>query len=204
MKRPPSPPPHAHQFESAYEAVLFDMDGVVTDTATIHAAAWQRLFDEVLHDPRAHGADLRPFDPVEDYRLYVDGRGREDGVAAFLAARGIELEPRRLGDSPQEWSIAGLAERKNDLFLAELSIRGLRSYPGTTDLLGRLRAGGIPVGLVTASRNAHRMLAAAGLAGMFDVVVDGEIAAEQHLPGKPDPAMFLEAARGIELEPRRL
>lgn len=202
MKRPPSPPPRAHQFEAAYEAVLFDMDGVVTDTATIHAAAWQRLFDEVLQDPRAHGADLRPFDPVEDYRLYVDGRSREDGVAAFLAARGIELQPGRLGDSPQEWSIAGLAERKNDLFLAELGTRGLRSYPGTTDLLGRLRAGGIPVGLVTASRNAHRMLAEAGLAGMFDVVVDGEIAAEQHLPGKPDPAMFLEAARRLGVQPQ--
>lgn len=203
MSRTPPTQPDAHQLEAAYEAVLFDMDGVVTDTATIHAAAWQQLFDEVLQDPRADGADLRPFDPVEDYRRYADGRNREDGVAAFLAARGIKLEPGRHRDSPEEWTIAGLAERKNDLFLAELASRGLRSYPGTTDLLVRLRAGGIPVGLVTASRNAHRMLAAAGLAGMFDVVVDGQIAADQQLPGKPDPAMFLETARRLGVQPLR-
>lgn len=196
--------PGTHRVDTVYDAVLFDMDGVVTDTAGIHAAAWKQLFDQVLQDPRVRVADPeRTFDPVVDYRRYVDGRSREDGVTAYLGARGITLEPGKPDDLPDMWTVAGLAARKNDLFLAELDARGLRTYPGTTALLARLRDAGVPVGLVTASRNAQQMLAAAGLAGLFDTVVDGQAALEHRLPGKPDPAMFREAARRLGVRPER-
>jgi beta-phosphoglucomutase family hydrolase len=196
--------PGTHHVNTVYDAVLFDMDGVVTNTATIHAAAWKQLFDQVLQDPRVQLTDPeRRFDEVADYRRYVDGRSREDGVSAYLGARGITLEPGRSDDPADAWTVGGLAARKNDLFLAELETRGLKAYPGTTALLARLRDAGVPVGLVTGSRNAQQMLATAGLAGMFDTVVDGQIALELRLPGKPDPAMFLEAAERLGVRPDR-
>ncbi len=191
-----------HVLDVVYEAVLFDMDGVVINTAAIHAAAWKQLFDQVLRDPRVHVDDPeRTFDAVADYRRYVDGRSREDGVSGYLSSVGVTLEPGKPDDSPEAWTVAGLAARKNDLFLAELGARGLRSYPGTTALLTRLRDAGVPVGLVTASRNAQQMLAAAHLTELFDTVVDGQIALDQRLPGKPDPAMFLEAAKRLGVTP---
>ena len=191
--------------EPPYDAVLFDMDGVVTDTASLHAAAWKRLFDDVLADPRArtHGPQA-PFDVVQDYRRYVDGRRREDGVVAFLAARGIELPLGRREDEPGDWTVHGLAARKNELFLELLSVEGVRTFTGTTALLERLRDAGTPLGLVTASRNAGALLHAAGLAGVFDVVVDGYVMAELGLPGKPDAATFLEAARRLGVAPARV
>ena len=178
-----------------YEAVVFDLDGVVTDTASLHAAAWKSLFDEVLADPRAgRDAPLPPFDVVQDYRRYVDGRPREDGVEAFLGARGIEVPRGRPDDPPDAWTVHGLARRKNELFLALVATQGVRVFPGTAALLQRLRAAGTPLGLVTASRNAGALLVAAGLATAFDVVVDGTLAQRRALRGKPDPATFLEAA----------
>ncbi|MAM53425.1 beta-phosphoglucomutase family hydrolase [Leucobacter sp. wl10] len=197
--RPPAPagatPPQ--------EAVIFDLDGVVTNTATVHAAAWKRLFDEALADPRLDGGPYAPFDVTEDYRRYVDGRSREDGVAAFLAARGIEIKPGADGGAADDWSVRGLAARKNRIYLDLLAEQGVRVFPGTVDLLQRLRAGGVPVGLVTASRNAEQVLAATGLNGLFDVVVDGRQAEELGLPGKPDPAMFLRAAERLGVDPAR-
>ncbi|HEX6758837.1 MAG TPA: beta-phosphoglucomutase family hydrolase [Propionibacteriaceae bacterium] len=184
------------------DAVIFDMDGVVTDTAGMHAQAWKRLFDEVLSDERA-GGDRAPFDITLDYRRYVDGRAREDGVAAFLAARGIEVPRGRPQDPAGGWTVYGLAARKNDIFRELLAEHGVRVFAGTVDLLRRLRAGRVPVALVTASRNASELLAAAGLSGVFDVVVDGQDAADADLPGKPDPAMFLEAARRLKVAPTR-
>lgn len=187
------------------EAVIFDMDGVVTDTATLHAEAWQRLFDSVLADPRATAAaSAEPFDTDADYRRYVDGRAREDGVAAFLAARGVEVPLGKRQDAAGEWTIHGLGSRKNEIYLELLAERGAKTFPGTVGLLERLRAGGVPVGLVTASRNADALLAAAGLSGTFDVVVDGERAAELGLAGKPDPATFLQAAHELGVDPRRV
>lgn len=184
------------------EAVVFDMDGVVTDTATLHATAWRQLFEAVLPDPRA-GGPHDPFDAVRDYRRYVDGRSREDGVADFLAARGIHLPLGRVEDQAGAWTVHGLAARKNELYLDLLAERGAKTFPGTVDLLDRLRAGGVPVALVTASRNADALLAATGLQGLFDVVVDGERAAELGLAGKPDPAMFLQAVRELGVAPAR-
>ena len=186
-----------------YDAVLFDLDGVVTDTAAIHAVAWKQLFDSVLRDPRLNAADSPDVFTDADYRTYVDGRAREDAVTAFLASRGIELPPGAPGDPPDAWTTHGLGARKNELFLAAISRSGIRAYPGTTALLDRLRAGRVPVGMVTASRNARHLLAAVDLDGMFDVIVDGQVAAEMTLPGKPHPAMFLEAARRLGVSPQR-
>lgn len=187
-----------------YGAVLFDMDGVLTQTASVHAAAWKQLFDEVLQDPRLDGRrGTEPFDEDADYRRYVDGRQREDGVAAFLASRGIEIPGGKWDADPDEWSIQGLGARKNQLFLEAVHRNGITAYPGTVALLERLRAGGIPVGLVTASRNSRAMLKAAGLEAEFDVIIDGQVAADKNLPGKPDPSMFLEAARQLGVPPER-
>lgn len=188
------------------DAVVFDMDGVVTDTAALHAKAWKRLFDAVLKDDRAKtdaGGTPRPFDADADYRRYVDGRSREDGVAAFLGARGIEIPAGTPLDPPGHWTVYGLAARKNEIYRQHLAEHGVRVFAGTVELLERLRAGGVPVALVTASRNAEALLAAADLDGVFDVVVDGESAAEAGLPGKPDPATFLEAARRLGVTPAR-
>jgi beta-phosphoglucomutase-like phosphatase (HAD superfamily) len=111
-----------------YDAVIFDMDGVVTDTASVHAAAWKRLFDEVLSDPRpAVNEPVRPFDSVEDYRRYVDGRAREDGVVAFLEARGVDVPMGTPEDLAGTWTIHGLAARKNDIFLELTSAEGVRA-----------------------------------------------------------------------------
>lgn len=186
------------------EAVVFDMDGVVTDTATLHAAAWRKLFEMVLADPRSGGPGAHaPFDAVRDYCNYVDGRSREDGVATFLTARGIDLPLGRVDDQAGAWTVHGLAARKNEFYLNLLAEGGARAFPGTVHLLDRLRAGGVPVALVTASRNADAVLAAAGLQGIFKVVVDGDRAAELGLAGKPDPAMFLRAARDLGVAPDR-
>ncbi|TFD81586.1 beta-phosphoglucomutase family hydrolase [Cryobacterium fucosi] len=192
------------RFGNPFDAVLFDLDGVVTDTASVHATAWQELFDSVLTDPRLTGNESRlPFDRDADYRSYVDGRAREDGIVAFLASRGIELPVGLPEDPPAAWTVHGLAARKNQAFLAALARDGVRTYPGTTALLHRLRAGRVPVGLVTASMNARPILANAHLDGLFDVVIDGTAVRELALAGKPDPAMFLEAARRLGASPKR-
>ena len=186
-----------------YKAVLFDMDGVVTDTAALHAQAWKSLFDQVLGDPRiSPNATRVRFDPVEDYRQYVDGRSRKDGIRSFLASRGIKL-PQDEGDDTESWSVAGLAARKNTIFLQLLDEHGVRVFPGTEQLLRRLRDSGVGVGLVTASRNARKLLAAAEVVDLFDVIVDGATAQALDLPGKPDPAMFLEAAARLGVDPSR-
>lgn len=187
-----------------YDAVIFDMDGVVTDTASVHAAAWAELFEDALNDPRAGLTAPSPFEPVEEYRRYVDGRSREDGVATFLASRGADIPLGQEGDPPDAWTVHALAKRKNDLYLRRLTEHGVRVFTGTADLIRRLHAGGTPVGLVTASRNADKLLAAAEIAELFDVVVDGTVAVDLGLPGKPDPAMFLEAARRLEVDPAQV
>lgn len=179
------------------EAVIFEMDGVVTDTATMHAEAWRRLFDTVLADPRASGADsTEPFDTDADYRRYIDGRAQQDGVTAFLAARGVDVPQGTRQDAAGEWTVHGLGSRKQEIYLELLVERGAKAFPGTVGLLERLRAGGVPVALVTDSRNAEALLTAASLSEAFDVVVDGERANKLGLAGKPDPATFLQAAHG--------
>jgi beta-phosphoglucomutase family hydrolase len=188
----------------SYDAVIFDMDGVVTDTAAVHARAWKQLFDEVL--PALASTDAKTvaaFDANLDYRRYVDGRSREDGVISFLAARGIELPLGEPDDPPERQTIRGLAARKNRFFDAAIARDGVRAFPSTIALIRRLRAGGVRTALVTASRNASGVLTAAGVHDLFDARVDGEDAATLGLRGKPDPALFLEAARRLAVAPDR-
>ncbi|MHB1173023.1 MAG: beta-phosphoglucomutase family hydrolase [Lacisediminihabitans sp.] len=186
-----------------YDAVIFDMDGVVTETATVHAAAWKALFDEVL--PQLSTTPVAPFDSDTDYRRYVDGRPREDGIRTFLASRGIELpdgQPAgQPGDAGTQPTIAALAARKQAFFDEHLAARGVVAFPDTVVLLHRLREQGTPIALVTSSRNSAKVLAAAAVNGFFDVCVDGTDAIRMGLAGKPDPAIFLEAARQLRVTP---
>lgn len=181
-----------------YEAVIFDMDGVVTDTATVHAAAWKSLFDEVMP---LLAPDAAPFDQVEDYRRSVDGRPREEGIRRFLASRGVVLAEES-GQPPFAPSstptIRTLADRKQFLFERQLE-DGVTAYPDAVTLLHRLRSRGVPTAVVTSSRNGRRVLRVAGILHLFDVIVDGTDAQRMHLPGKPDPATFLEAARQLHV-----
>ena len=187
----PQPP---HPARAAFDAVIFDLDGVVTDTAAVHARAWKALFDETL--PGLTSSPVPPFEIGSDYRRYVDGRAREDGIRAFLASRGIEPTHGRA-------TIKALAARKQELFARELAVGGVHAFPGTLALLHRLREQGLPVAVVTSSRNSGAVLAAAHLAGLFDVTVDGADALRMRLAGKPDPALFLEAARRLHVTPDR-
>lgn len=184
-------PQAVDQLRIPHEAVIFDMDGVVTDTAAVHATAWKTLFDAILADDRLEPAeagttvDRRPFDADADYRHYVDGRRREDGIRSLLAARGACLPE---GDeTPGAWTVQGQAVLKNTYFQDALQVQGVRVFEKTVALIERLRAAGVPVGLVTASRNSVPVLAAAGLQDSFDIIVDGHFAAEHGLPGKPAP-----------------
>ncbi|MGZ4457474.1 MAG: HAD family hydrolase [Nocardioidaceae bacterium] len=170
-----------------FDAAVFDLDGVITDTAALHEAAWARMFDETLPDGPAFTA--------EDYRAFVDGKAREDGVTGYLSARGITAEPARVRD---------LAARKDRYFRQLLAECGPGVIASSVDLVHRLRAAGLTVAVATASRNGARVLERAGLADLFAVRVDGVVADRLHLPGKPDPALFLEAARRLDTPPHRI
>jgi len=184
------------------QAVLFDMDGVVTDTAQAHADAWKRMFDEFL-EARADrlGEQFRPFDLRLDYRRYVDGKPRMDGVRSFLGARGIELPYGDADDGPEHDTVRGLGTRKDRYFTAWLEESEVRSYPGTLRLIDDLRAAGLKIAVFSASRNAEATLRNAGVLHLFDARVDGMDAAHLDIPGKPDPAMLLEAARRLGAVP---
>lgn len=185
------------------DAVIFDLDGVITDTASVHQLAWKRMFDQWLAErTKATGEDRRPFSD-DDYYLYVDGKPRYDGVVSFLASRGISLARGDPSDSPTTETASGLGNRKDELFFALLGERGVVSFPSSIELLQRLRANGSRTAIISASRNCVAVLDAAGIAQLFDAKVDGVDADALGLPGKPDPAVFLEAARRLEVEPGR-
>ncbi|MGP3918551.1 HAD family hydrolase [Nonomuraea sp. 10N515B] len=181
---------------TSIRAVVFDTDGVVTDTARVHAAAWKHVFDGFL---RSRGS--APFDVRADYLAYVDGRPRLDGVRTFLASRGISLPEGGPGDEPDTPTVHGLGRAKDALFVAEIDKHGVAAYPSTVALLHELRHRGCRTAVVSASRHCRAVVSSAGLLHLFDVLVDGADAARLGLPGKPDPALFLEAARRLELPP---
>ena len=195
--------PTASAALSPFDAVIFDLDGVVTDTASVHEAAWKQAFDEVLADPRISAEALRDPFTASDYLKYVDGRPREDGVTSFLASRGVALPEGSQADASGNWSVHGLAKLKDRLFKERLGRDGVRTFPGTVALIERLRSARIPVALATSSRNASAILAAAGLPRSFDLVMNGVIAGELGLPGKPDPAVFLEIVHRLGVPPAR-
>ncbi|MEX2970101.1 HAD family hydrolase [Streptomyces sp. C184] len=174
-------------------AVVFDTDGVITDSAAVHAAAWKDAFDACL----SAAGGQRPFDPVDDYLRYVDGRAREDGATAFLRSRGLDLPLGEVDDAPGTATVRAVAARKDELFTAQLHTRAIATWPGTVRLLHALRDQGVPCAAVSASRHATELLSAAEVLPLFEAVVDGNEAHRLGLPGKPDPALFVEAARRL-------
>lgn len=178
-------------------ALLFDLDGVLTKTAAVHRAAWREMFDAFL---RRRDPDAAPFSDA-DYAAYVDGRLRQDGVRTFLAARGITLPEGSADDPPEAETVRGLGNRKDALLHEVLRRDGVERYEGSVRYLEAVRAAGYPTAVVSASRNCRAVLEAAGMTGLFDVRVDGVVAAERGLAGKPAPDMFLAAAAELGVEP---
>jgi len=189
---------------NAIRACLFDLDGVLTQTAKIHAAAWKEMFDAFLRERAAQtGESFAPFDPVADYDEYVDGKPRYDGVRSFLAARGIALPEGTPDDPPDAATVHGLGNRKNELVLAMIERQGVEVYEGSVRYVRAVRDAGLGRAVVTSSANADEVLAAAGIDDLFDVRIDGVVAAREHLEGKPAPDTFLAAARALEVAPDR-
>lgn len=186
---------------SRFRAVIFDMDGVITDTASTHTEAWTRLFDAYLRERAARlGEPFRPFTNA-DYLAYVDGKPRYDGVRDFLASRGIELPEGAPTDSPEHETVCGLGNRKNRYFLASIEEHGVERYDTTVELVHRLHDHGIRTGAISSSRNATTVLEAAGVRQLFETQVDGVEAERRGLPGKPDPAVFVAAAADLGATP---
>ena len=177
---------------STYDAVLFDLDGVVTPTAEVHMVAWSEMFNAFLGSYGGAG-DRAPYTDA-DYFAHVDGKPRYDGVRDFLESRGIELPQGSPDDPASAETVCGLGNRKNDAFNEVLERDGVTAYPGSVLLLDHLRELGIPLAVVSSSVNAPAVLAAAGLADRFRTVVSGAVATELGLPGKPAPDTFLHAA----------
>lgn len=182
------------------DAVIFDLDGVITDTASVHLKAWTRMFNGFLEE-HAEGGDYEPFTEA-DYLEYVDGRPRYDGVRTFLASRDIGLPEGDPSDSPGARTVCGLGNRKNDHFRRALA-EGVEPYPTSVALLETLHARGVATALVSSSQNAERVLEAASVSHFFPVRVDGKDVLNRGLAGKPDPALFLDAAKKLGVEPSR-
>jgi len=187
-----------------YDAVLLDLDGVITDTASIHAACWKQMFDEYLQKrAMQRGEAFRPFDPATDYRLYVDGKPRFDGVRDFLTSRGIQLPEGIPHDPPEAETVGGLGNRKNDLVNKIIEDAGVEPYEGSVKLLHQLRHQGFKIAVVTSSQNCAAVLRAAKLDAFFDMRVDGNTILAEHLAGKPAPDTFLMAAKLLGVQPSR-
>ena len=193
--------PTAAAAKPPFDAVIFDLDGVVTNTALVHHAAWKDAFDRILQDPRIPSGTNRAPLSRSDYLTFIDGMPREEGVVRFLASRGVHLEIGQETDEAGTWTGFGLGRWKNALFLEHLQRDGVQSYPGTLQLLQRLARAEVPTAVVTSSRNAASVLAAAGIQGLFTVVLDGAAAARLGLQGKPAPDAFLEAAARLGVAP---
>ncbi|MEV6377025.1 HAD-IA family hydrolase [Micromonospora musae] len=185
-------------------ACLFDLDGVLTQTARVHNAAWTETFDEFLRQrAAATGEPYRPFDPGPDYNRYVDGRPRADGVRTFLASRGIVLPEGTPDDPPEAATVNGIGNRKNVLLLKELRTHGVDVYPGSVTYLKAAAAAGLHRAVVTASANGREVIAVAGLEPLIEARVDALIAHAQGLRGKPEPDSFLAGARMLGVDPSR-
>lgn len=181
---------------SAFEAVLFDLDGVLTPTAEVHMQAWEEMFTEFL----SATPDQEPYTSA-DYYAHVDGKPRYDGVGSFLDSRGIDLPYGEPTDEPSRATVCGLGNRKNEVFNRILARDGVRPYPGSVDLVDALARLGLAMAVVSSSKNAPAVLEAAGLAGRFPVVVDGAVAVAKGLAGKPSPETFQNAATELGVPP---
>ncbi|WP_346776963.1 beta-phosphoglucomutase family hydrolase [Streptomyces sp. HNM0575] len=178
-------------------ACLFDLDGVITKTAVVHKAAWKETFDDFLRGRDGEG--FRPFGD-DDYDRYVDGRPRADGVRAFLDSRGIRLPEGGEDDPPDRLSVHGLGNRKNELLLEKIRKEGVEAYPASVRYVRAVRDAGLRTAVVSSSRNCRDVLASVGIEELFDVRIDGVVAAERSLPGKPAPDTFLAAARDLGVD----
>ena len=187
-----------------YGAWLFDLDGVITDTASVHAATWKRMFDGYLKEvSERDGRPLEPFETDPDYYRYVDGKPRYDGVDSFLRSRGIVLKRGNPDDAPIKETVCGLGNRKNAIFNEVLRLQGVEVFGSSVALIRELRSRGRRVAVVTSSKNCDAVLEAAGISALFDARVDGNIATERHLAGKPASATYEEAARMLGTPPER-
>jgi beta-phosphoglucomutase family hydrolase len=183
-------------------ACLFDLDGVLTQTAKVHAAAWKQMFDEYLRGrAQAQGESFTPFDPVRDYDEYVDGKPRGDGVRSFLASRDITLPDGTPDDGPDAETVAGLGNRKNEIVLRMIHDDGVEPYEGSVRYVDAALAAGLQCAVVSSSTNTHDVLAAAGILDRFETIIDGHVAEREHLKGKPAPDTYLAGAHALGVEP---
>ncbi len=191
----------AKLFTGRYKACLFDMDGVLTDTASVHAAAWKRTFDTFMADYTGPGETDAPFDIVNDYARHVDGKPRNDGVRDFLTSRHVELPEGTPEDAPTAETVWGVGNRKNELINKVLAEEGVTVYPGSVKLIQALRAQGMRTAVVSSSANTRAVLQSGGMTDLFDLRVDGVTIIERGLKGKPAPDTFLTAARELGVSP---
>ena len=181
---------------------LFDLDGVLTQTAKVHTVAWKEMFDAFLRARAAErGEDFAPFDAVRDYDEYVDGRPRAEGVRAFLASRGIDLPEGSPDDPPDALTISGLGERKNEIVLELIHEHGVEPYDGSVRYVNAARDAGLRCYVVSSSTNCRDVLAAAGITALFEEIIDGHVAEAEHLRGKPAPDTYLAGARAAAETP---
>ena len=183
---------------TAFDAVLFDLDGVLTPTAEVHMHAWQTMFEELFA-----AWDITPAYTERDYFDYLDGKKRYDGVASLLRSRDVEVPWGDPSDDPTADTVCGIGNRKNAVFERVLRAEGIAAYPGSLRVLDLLADAGTPVAVVSSSKNAEEVLAAAGIRDRFAVVMDGVIAEREHLASKPAPDVFVEAAKMLGVEPAR-
>ena len=187
-----------------FDAWLFDLDGIITDTTSVHASAWKKMFDEYLKKvAKRQGAPFEPFEIDPDYFQYVDGKPRYNGVDSFMRSRGIELEWGDPGDSPEKETVCGLGNRKNAMFNDVLKEEGCEIFQTSVDLVRKLKKDGKHVAVVTSSKNCDTVLAVADLTDLFEAKVDGNVAAERGLKGKPDPHTYEEAAKMVKSDIKR-
>ncbi len=197
-----SPASYIHRLPDGISACLFDLDGVLTQTAIVHAAAWKEMFDAFLNDRARQSVDpFQPFEIDTDYVMYVDGKLRQDGVRSFLASRGIVLPEGSADDPPTVETVHGLGTRKNNLVQTIVRRDGVDTYEGSVRFVDVVRAAGLRTAVVSASRNCQMVLRAAGIEHLFEVRVDGVVAGERGLPGKPAPDTFLAAAEMLGTAP---
>jgi len=186
----------------AITALLFDLDGVLTKTAVVHAKAWKQMFDAFLkRRAEANGEEFKPFDSGDDYNEYVDGKPRYDGVRSFLQSRGIELPEGSPDDPPDAETVCGLGNRKNELVLAIMKEDGVEAYAGSVAFVKAARAAGLRRAVVSASANCKDVLKAAGIEDLFEERIDGIVTDERHLKGKPAPDTYLAGAEALGVEP---
>jgi beta-phosphoglucomutase family hydrolase len=184
------------------DACLFDLDGVLTQTAKVHAEAWKEMFDAFLRARSARtGEPFVPFDRVKDYDEFVDGKPRYDGVRSFLASRGIALPEGDPSDPPSAETVTGLGNRKNELVLALIRRNGVEAYDGSVRYVQAVRDAGLHRAVVSSSANCREVLVAAGIEDFFEVRIDALVAEREHLKGKPAPDTFLGAARALGVQP---